>query len=773
MLRRLNVQTRLVAVIAVPLVLLLAIAVPEVLERRARAGDAGQAADAIAAVDDLAAGVEAIQGERTLEAARRAGAGATVEQDLADARDTTDAAVDLALTALTDLARQHPDLIDPARVAHVQLEGLAQVREDSGAAESIVPWEDHFAPLIEALLTVHDAAASVAADLGVGEGLTAVALVARAKEAAAAQGAQVAAASVWGGLRGDQIGILTDLRADEAAFRAAYLTGSPSTSREARRDELLATGPTTAARVVDGMIGGAPVGDLTGWLDTSDARQQALRVVEADRIAEADAEAERVATTSTRASRGYLALAGTGLLAALVLALAAARSITRPLRQLTDAADVLAADRLPKLVDTLRNPVADDEHYLTAAMEPIPVRSGDELGRLAKAFNAVQSVAVDVAAQQAALLKKGISDLYVNLARRNQSLLDRQIQHLDQLEREEQDVEVLEHLYLLDHLATRMRRNAESLLVLAGAESGPRRTQPAAVVDVVRAAVSEVEEYDRVDLGALADATLHGPAVSDIAHLVAELLENATHFSPPDSAVRVDGASTGGSYQLVITDEGVGMRPDQLEALNAVLRDPPVTGLALGRSLGCLVAARLAARHGIGVRLRAGAGQGVVASVFIPRHLLVEAAPATLATPPDAHASVRAPAPQPRAVEPASIDPRAAEPATLEEALPRADFDAGLQALLARDVPVLDGVGPAVGHAEDAPGARAVPMPEAPSPVPLKRRIPGASAEPLPEAPAAPAKRRDPAEVRAVLSRYRSGLEAGRGTDGPRDEERP
>ena len=163
------------------------------------------------------------------------------------------------------------------------------------------------------------------------------------------------------------------------------------------------------------------------------------------------------------------------------------------------------------------------------------MRSDDELGHLAQAFNAVQSVAVDVAAEQASLLKKGISDLYVNLARRNQALLDRQIQHLDQLEREEQDTEVLEHLYLLDHLATRMRRNAESLLVLAGAESGPRRSKPVDVVDVVRAAVSEVEEYERVDLGTLADATLHGPAVSDVAHLVAELLENATQFSPPET----------------------------------------------------------------------------------------------------------------------------------------------------------------------------------------------------------------------------------------------
>ena len=148
----------------------------------------------------------------------------------------------------------------------------------------------------------------------------------------------------------------------------------------------------------------------------------------------------------------------------------------------------------------------------------------------------MQSVAVDVAAEQATLLKKGISDLYVNLARRNQALLDRQIQHLDQLEREEQDTEVLEHLYLLDHLATRMRRNAESLLVLAGAESGPRRSQAGRASSTSSAPRSARWRSTSASTSArLAGATLHGPAVSDVAHLVAELLENATQFSPPET----------------------------------------------------------------------------------------------------------------------------------------------------------------------------------------------------------------------------------------------
>ena len=729
MLRRLDVRTRLVAVIAVPLVLLLLVAVPEVLERRERAADAGQAASVTADVDAVASATDAIQRERTLSAALRSGSGSEVVRALGDQRRTTDPAVDRADEALARLGSRHAQLAEPAEAAQTALERLEQVRAETDIADSDVPWNDPFAAILEPLLVVQEAAAAVTAELGVGEDLSSVALVARTKEATAAQASQMAAATTWGELRGDQGRILTDLRADEAAYRTAYLTTSPADQQDARRDEMLSPAVTSAGRTVDGVIGGDEPGELDTWLDASDARQESLRDVEAQRATDARLVAEDVEAVSTRASQGYLLLAGGALLLALGLALAAARSITRPLRELTDAADHLAEDRLPKLVDALRNPVDDDEHYLTAAMEPIEVRSDDELGHLARAFNAVQTVAVDVAAEQASLLKKGISDLYVNLARRNQALIDRQIQHLDELEREEQDAEVLEHLYLLDHLATRMRRNAESLLVLAGAESGPRRSKPVEVVDVVRAAVSEVEEYERVELGSLAGATLHGPAVSDVAHLIAELLENATQFSPPETTVRVDGTRTGGSYQIVISDRGVGMRIEQLEELNQILRDPPVTGLALGRSLGCLVTARLAARHGITVRLRTGDGEGVAAYVIVPRHLLVDA-PAEPLRP----AALR-PVPEDRVVH-------APPPERLEQALPRSDFDAGLAALL-----------------EESRGG-------------LTRRIPGATTEALPEPLADPPVRRSPDEVRNLLSRYRSGLEAGRGPDGPADEER-
>jgi signal transduction histidine kinase len=495
----------------------------------------------------------------------------------------------------------------------------------------------------------------------------------------------------------------------------------------------------------------------------------------------------------------YAVLVGGGLLAAAALALVTARSITGPLRDLTSAADELATNRLPALLDVLRDPGDADERYLAATAEPLEVRSEDELARLAQAFNSVQAVAVQVASQQAELLRRGISDLYVNLARRNQSLIERQIQLLDRLEATEQDPEVLENLFLIDHLATRMRRNAESLLVLAGADSSPRRARPIDVVDVVRSACSEVEDFERVSLGDLATATVGASAVTDVAHILAELLDNALQLSSPGTSVRIDGRRSGGGYQLTITDQGVGIPAAKMAQLNRLLERPPVTGLALGRSLGCLVAARLAARHGIGVRLRAGDGGGVAAVVTLPRSIItidadapprhpdpamlaaldaqVPVSPVTPVVPavsvgpvasqvgpvePEAPATC-GPAPLPPADPwPASVaaDER---PQRLRDALPgAAAFDQGLQTLLDDTGPV-GLVEPPVGPAAPAggPGRRALP-----------RRVPGAApaADVGTQAPEVRV-RRSPDEVRSLLSTYRAGQRAGRASGRRREED--
>ena len=212
------------------------------------------------------------------------------------------------------------------------------------------------------------------------------------------------------------------------------------------------------------------------------------------------------------------------------LSLWLARSMVGPLRSLTRSANEVADERLPGLVDQLHH--TKDPRDLDVVPEPVPVSSNDEIGQVSAAFNSVHRVAIQVATEQAAL-RKSIGDMFLNLARRSQSLIDRQLELIDDLERSEADPDALENLFKLDHLATRMRRNAEDLIVLSGAEPARRWSQPVALVDVVRAALAEVEDYNRVELLPIDDIGVAGQAVSDVVHLLAELIENATSFSPP------------------------------------------------------------------------------------------------------------------------------------------------------------------------------------------------------------------------------------------------
>jgi signal transduction histidine kinase len=318
----------------------------------------------------------------------------------------------------------------------------------------------------------------------------------------------------------------------------------------------------------------------------------------------------------------YILFAVGAIVIALVFAFLVARATTVPLKKLTGAAYALSTDKLPALVERLRNP--DEEGMsLAETLTPIDISSKDEIGQLADAFNSIQQVTIEVAEEQAALLRKGIGDIFINLARRNQTLLDRQIEFIDQLEANEEDPDQLDNLFKLDHLATRMRRNAESLLVLAGAEPPRRRGRPVALADVVRVAIGEVEDFARIQLLALDDATVGGNVAVDLAHLLSELMENATHFSPPDTMVEIVGhRSDDGAYIISVSDQGIGMSAEQLGEANTQLSRPPLVGLALSRSLGFIVIGRLAQRFDINVKLTASPSGGVTALVSLPTDIV-------------------------------------------------------------------------------------------------------------------------------------------------------
>jgi signal transduction histidine kinase len=316
------------------------------------------------------------------------------------------------------------------------------------------------------------------------------------------------------------------------------------------------------------------------------------------------------------------------LLLAILFAWLVARSMARSLRELRQGALSVAQFGLPHAVSRLRDPSLHGS--LTPAQvadmvaEPLPVRSRDEFGQVTEAFNAVHLEAVRTAAEQAAL-RSSVATMFVNLARRSQILVDRLIGHLDRLERGEEDPDRLAELFQLDHLATRMRRNDENLLVLAGADSTRVQREPAALIDVLRAAQSEVEHYTRIEFGMIdRDIEVSAHAVNDMVHLVAELFDNATAFSPPNSTVLVEARRLGDGALLSVEDRGIGISREQLRDLNERLANPPMVDVAVSRMMGLVVVARLANRHGVKVELRpADNERGTVADVGLPSAVLV------------------------------------------------------------------------------------------------------------------------------------------------------
>ncbi|MDW3218345.1 MAG: hypothetical protein R8F63_07000 [Acidimicrobiales bacterium] len=361
------------------------------------------------------------------------------------------------------------------------------------------------------------------------------------------------------------------------------------------------------------------VGGVLTWLEQGKEQLTALNGLIDQSVTATVADAQLAATTANEEAQSFLILAGSVALLTLVMAVAVGRSISRPLIRLTRNAEQLSTEELPALVESLRSAGRAEAPVLT----PIEAKGRDEVAQLAHAISEIQQVTMDVAEEQSDLLRRGISDIFVNLARRNQSLLDRQIDFIDQLESREENPDQLENLFRLDHLATRMRRNAESLLVLAGAEPTRRRGRPVEVVDVLRVAMGEIEDFGRIQLMSVDPSTVAGSVAVDLAHLMSELMENATQFSPPDVDVEVIGYRIAdGSYQLTLADKGIGMSAEQIAAANKTLAEPPLVGLDLSRSLGFTVVSRLSHRLGVGVQLTAGAEGGVTAVITIPAEMV-------------------------------------------------------------------------------------------------------------------------------------------------------
>jgi signal transduction histidine kinase len=507
----------------------------------------------------------------------------------------------------------------------------------------------------------------------------------------------------------------------------------------------------------------APV-PSTSWqpaYDTSAQQLQAFQLNGTEALA-ARAHSAAVGTLVRLAVAGAAGLLA--LVVAILLAVRTGRSIGGRLARMRGEVLEVANERLPAVAGRLHRGEAVD-----IAVETPPLDYGrDEIGQVAHAVNQVQHSAVQTAVEQARA-RRGLTAVYLNIARRSQSLLHRQLALLDRMERHETTPDKLEDLYRVDHLATRMRRHAEDLVILAGAAPGRGWRHPVPIVDVLRGAISEVEDYKRIDIRSVEPSAVLGRAVGDIIHLLAELLENAVAFAPPETRVEVTGQVLPSGYALEIEDRGRGMSPEAVREANRKLSEPQFDPDDSGR-LGLFLVAQLAGRHGIRIELRPSAPVGITAIVLIPGDLVtVNAEPTALPPGP----AVADPARERPLVGSGTDDPsrpslaalqwNGAEPLRTVPAPSRPAARNGGGPARADATPrqrSANGGGPA--PADAIPRQRA----DTGAPDPLPRRVRQASLapqlrDPVPDPPA-DAPSRTPDQARTLLTALQQGTERGR-----------
>ncbi|SCL69151.1 sensor histidine kinase [Micromonospora peucetia] len=401
--------------------------------------------------------------------------------------------------------------------------------------------------------------------------------------------------------------VRTDLFSADRVRYEALLGGEAYTGFRALEDRV----------VLQGRTGDAPPVSAADWRASADVvlEEQQSFIIEAG-----DALVERAVPIAVGVVLRLVLAAGLGLLAviaSIVVSITTARALVQQLERLREAAIRLANERLPGVVERLGHGEEVD-----VAKEAPPLEFGDdEIGQVGKAFNAVQETAIRTAVEQADL-RRNVREVFLSLARRTQALVHRQLTLLDAMERREHDAEELEDLFRVDHLATRMRRNAENLIVLSGSTPGRAWRRNVPMVDVVRGAVAEVEDYTRVNVLPLGAVSLTGRAVGDVIHLLAELIENGLSFSPPHTSVEVRGQLVANGFAIEIEDRGLGMSEEDLAAANHRIVDQSELNLANASRLGLYVVSRLTERHGVRVQLKESAYGGTTAVVLIPAELV-------------------------------------------------------------------------------------------------------------------------------------------------------
>ncbi|MBX7554466.1 nitrate- and nitrite sensing domain-containing protein [Streptomyces sp. tea 10] len=457
----------------------------------------------------------------------------------------------------------------------------------------------------------------------------------RVREFVSREDALVAGARAAGTLTGGQYDTLTATIEDRRVFERTYVPDLPADSRglfeDFQRGDLyrsLTRGEDALLRA--GAAGAGKAVAANTWRSTVDRAVVRYREL---CTSSAENSAARGRSFAYRELIKAAVVGGVGLAAAgvsLWFAVRGARRISRRLETLRDAADVLTRDQLP---DVMRRLSAGEDVDAGAAAPPLAADAlhDDEIGQVGRSFNTARLAAVEAAVQQAGL-RRGQFAVLLTIARRNQALVHRQLKLVDTLERRTEDPDVLRELFRIDHLTTRMRRHAESLIILSGAAPGRRWRRPVPLADVVASAVGEIEDYARVVVPPMSEVGVAADAVADVVHLVAELLENATVFSPPHTQVTLRSGRVGSGFVLEIDDRGLGLDADARDGAYATLTAPDAFDPTRHDRLGLYVVGRLAARHGIEVSLRDSPYGGTTALVRLPAALLAEVTPAQAAT---------------------------------------------------------------------------------------------------------------------------------------------
>ncbi|WP_405740093.1 nitrate- and nitrite sensing domain-containing protein [Streptomyces sp. NBC_00028] len=590
----------------------------------------------------------------------------------------------------------------------------------------------------------------------------------RAGEALAQEDVVLSSARLAGRLDGQRLRLFTgavdtrraltesavaDLRGSERAAWQDLAHGGDYGAVAAVEDRVLASRAGTSA------IASAPEAI---WTKAHVRVQGGMRTIEADA-------GRGVADRADPFTRGLLTPAGAAVLfglaavaASLVISVRIGRGLVVELVSLRNSALEIARRKLPEAMRRLRA----GEEIDVRAEAPSGPPAEDETGQVAEALGTVHRAALRAAVERAELAS-GISGVFVNLARRSQVLVHRQLSLLDSMERRSEDPGELSDLFRLDHLTTRMRRHAESLIILSGAAPGRAWRMPVSLTNVVRAAVSEVEDYARVEVRQLPEASVVGGAVADLTHLLAEIVENAAQFSPPHTRVRVTGEPVGNGYAIEVEDRGLGMGKETLTEANRRIEQSEALDLFDSDRLGLFVVSRLAARHGIKVHLRTSPYGGTTAVVLLPTALLhsgaEERSPRRTADPEREYARV------PGAVRlQESVHASADRPALVAPAPAVAESAATARAEVASDTPP-----PGVATLRLHRPPEDTPAPEADTSDDLPRRVRQANLAPQLRAPRTEESepqpgprgedRRTPELVRDRMAAYRDGWTRGGG----------